>query len=246
MEEYGSHESVKKTLATLWESNKVVAAILLVCVVLATMAVLGLFGYGMFKALKGSEYMDATGVPADQNYYKSRAPGLGDRIGGQDFSQPGQGSNNNLSLTSTEVGSRDALTVTRGNGPDFWEISSMLGDYQSSAGKMSDSSSLYYSPDLKAFISEEEAMSLSADMRNNLQMVSAGAAPAPAAAASEYFRANQNKLLTERFRENSNALLSPEERMLSENFALLPEVRTSENFAMLSADKALFSRAGVY
>src|SRR5690349_4077866 len=98
MEEYGSAESVKKTLVTLWDNNRLVAAILLVCVVLATMVVFGLFGYGMFKALKGSEYLDSTGVPADQNYYKSRAPGLGDRIGGQDFSQPGQGSNNNLSL----------------------------------------------------------------------------------------------------------------------------------------------------
>lgn len=242
----GANESVKVTLSNLWRDNKILASVILVLVILGTLAVLGWFGYGMFKALKGSEYMDATSVPADVNAWKSRGPGTSDRFA-QDFSGTNQGGQN-LSLTTTEVGSRDGLTVTRGNGPDFWEISSMLGDYQSAAGKASDSASLYWSPDLSAYISEEEAMSLSADQRARLAVLSPGAQSAPAAAAkAEYMRANQNALLTERFRENANALLSPEERMLSENFALLPEVRTSENFgALLSADKALYQRAGVY
>jgi hypothetical protein len=236
----GSNDSIKKTLTGMWESNRVLSAVILVLVVLGLMSIVGLFGYGMFKALKGSEYMDATGVPSDANSWRSRNAGGSDRLSGTEFSQPTQGSAQNLSLTSTEVSSRDPLTVTRGNGPDFWEISSMLGDYQSSAGKST--SSLYWSPDLSAWVTEEEAMSLSQDVRNRLQLVQ-GAAPAAAQAKAEYMRANQNALLTEQFRENSNALLSPEERMLSENFALLPEVR---EHALLSADKLLYQRSGVY
>jgi len=242
MEEYKSAESVKKTLVGMWESNKLVAAVVLVLVVLGLLAVLGLFGLGLFKALKGAEYMDSSSVPSDANSWRSRGPGTSDRLAGTEFSGTNQ-MPTNLSLTTTEVSSRDGLTVTRGNGPDFWEISSMLGDYQSAAGKST--SSLYWSPDLNAWISEEEAMSLSGEMRGRLQMVQPGAAAPAAQAKAENMRANQNALLTEQFRENANALLSPEERMLSENFALMPEVR-SENFALLSADKSLFQRAGVY
>jgi hypothetical protein len=245
----------------LMQDSKPLFTLLIVGLVCAVLLLVSWLGYGLFRLTKASErFMDATTVPADINSWKSRHPGGGDRMA-QDFSGTNQGGQN-TSLTNVEVGmGRQGLVVGRGNGPDFWEISSMLGDYQSQDGKAEGGG--YWSPDLNAWLSEDEVAALPSDQRNNVQFYGSAAAmkaaaalqpaaaavaaqPAVAAATAEYFRKNQNALLSEQFRVNQNALLSPEERMLSENFELAPEVRSEQFGQLLSADKALFQRSGVY
>jgi hypothetical protein len=231
--------------------NKLLLAMLVAVILLVLVVFFGMLG---FLVKKSEMFQGSSSVPDNQNSWKSRAPGLGDRLRGQEMSGTNQGGPTNNSLTSThfnEHGLPETL-VGGGEAPNFWEVSSALGDYQRKSSRTAEGGG-YWSPDLNAWLSEDEVASLPAQQRDNVQFYGSAAAMKAVAAmqppAKEGFASdNVNQYLAEEMKSKWNkpsTWFTPEDRMLSENFSadlMKPETR-SENFGELPG---LTSRMGVY
>lgn len=190
MDVYGSGLDEWKDDLKVVKGNRVLLAMFVAVVVLVVLVLLGYLGWGLFSKAElfgaGNPMSVSTltsSVPSDMNSWKSRAPGLGDRLRGQEFSGTNQGGPTNNSLISTQYnnGSMQGLVSGRGE-PDFWEISSLLGEYQTQ-GAINEGGG-YWSPDLQAWLSEDEVAALPAEQRNNVQYYSSTSAKIAAQAAA--------------------------------------------------------------